>query len=139
MTKLRNYTASQRNSIYQDLLAGRPPGVGAYDESALKEGRTKGAAQLGTTRYKPQSIAFEFIFPAPQGASTILTVEIEAPERIIFLPVPNWVIENIWQGSIEGSYCFESEIPELLDAFQQELEPGTNAKHFGPQPAKRRE
>ena len=57
----------------------------------------------------------------------------------MFLPVPDWVIESIWQGEISGSYHFESDAKALVEAFQAELSAENNPKWFLPQAAKRRE
>ena len=94
---------------------------------------------MGTTLYSPEEITFEFIYPDPTTTATILSVRVPAPERIVFLPVPDWVIENIWQGDVSGSYQLESDALVALDRFRTELEPGSNEKWFGKQPAKRRE
>jgi len=55
------------------------------------------------------------------------------------LPVPEWVVESIWQGDVAGSFHFERDAKRLLASFEQELEPDDNQKYFGPQMAKRRE
>jgi len=94
---------------------------------------------MGTTRYEPNAIHFEFIYPDSKSSSTVLTVTLEPPERIVFLPVPDWVVENIWQGSIAGTHHFESEAQRLVDEFKADLMPGPNGKWFEPQAPKRRE
>lgn len=139
LVTLNVFAAEKRRRIFDDLRAGQPPSEGAYSEDLLKEGKVKGTPQVGSTRYEPDAIILEFIYPDPKGIATVLPVRLTAPERIVFLPVPEWVIESIWQGDIDGSYHFESDAQALLAAFQEELSPAGNAKWFGPRAAKRRE
>ena len=94
---------------------------------------------MGSTRYTPGEILFEFIYPDPLTTATILTIALPSPERIVFMPVPSWVIENIWQGDIAGTHHFESEANRLMQDLQDELTPPHNRKWFLPQAAKRRE
>jgi len=136
---LNAYCADLRLRLFEDIKSGRDPSLGTFDATVLKEGRTKGVVQLGTTRYEPQSLIFEFIFPDARTSSTVFTVTVDPPERIVFLPVPEWVIESIWQGDIAGSYHFESDAMALVAKFQDAMTPEGNAPLFGPQMAKRRE
>ncbi|HEY0867659.1 MAG TPA: hypothetical protein VGE01_09775 [Fimbriimonas sp.] len=129
--RLNQYVAERRLAILEDLKAGHPPREGHFDETMLIESRTKGAPQMGSTHYEPESIHLEFIFPDPLGAPLILCVALEAPERIVFLPVPEWVLDNIWQGEIDGSHQFESDAFEMVRRFQEELEPERNRRLFG--------
>lgn len=125
--------------ILDELKAGQAPSEGAYDEALLREARAKGAPQMGTTRFEPETIILEFIYPEAHGTTLILAVRIVAPQRIVFLPVPEWVIESIWQGDIDGSYHFESDAERLVEAFRGQLTPEGNKFWFGPRQPKRRE
>lgn len=136
---LNVYAAERRRAVFDALRAGQDPPFGSFDADALREARMKGVPQVGATRYEPNAVHFEFIFPDPSSTSAIVTVTIEPPERIVFLPVPEWVIENIWQGDIDGSYQFESQAQMHLAALAKELEPESNLKWFGPRQPKRRE
>lgn len=136
---LAAFVAKWKRAIHEDLLAGRPPREGAYDDALLAEGRTKGPPQIGAARFEPRAVILEFIFPEPNAATTVFTVRLPAPERIVYLPLPEWVVETIWQGSIEGSYQFESDALRMLREFEAELEPSSNEKWFGRLPPKRRE
>lgn len=136
---LNAYVAAKRLAIFDELKGGLAPSEGTYDEAALAEGRVKGQPQMGATRYEPRAIFVEFIYPDPQTTSTILTIKLDPPERIVFLPVPSWVVESIWQGEIAGSFHFESDAMRLVDEFKTELTEEGNPKWFGPQMAKRRE
>ena len=136
---LNAYTAEKRLAIFEDLKAGREPREGQFDAALLAEGRIKGQPQMGSTRYGPDAIRIEFIYPEHGSTATVLTVTLESPERIVFLPVPDWVVENIWQGDITGTHHFESEAMMLYEALGEELTPSGNVKWFGPQMAKRRE
>src|SRR5947209_18596132 len=110
---LNAFAAEKRLALYDDLKKGLPPREGEYSDALLKEGKVKGQPQMGTTRYEPSSIVFEFIYPDPHTTATVLSVRVAAPERIVFLPVPEWVAETIWQGEIDGSFRFESEAMTL--------------------------
>lgn len=133
------FVAEKRNALFEDLTAGLSPREGTFDETVLREARTKGKPQMGATRYKPSTVVFEFIYPASAGATIVFSVQVSSPERIVFLPVPGWVIESIWQGEIDGSFHFESDAMALVEQFQGELSSSANEKWFSPQPAKRRE
>ena len=126
-------------AFFEDLKRGWPPRDAEFDEAVFKEGKVKGAPQMGTTRYEPNAIIFEFIYPDPKTTATVLSIRIPAPERIVFLPVPEWVVETIWQGEIDGSFHFESEAIKLVGGLQAELTPDVNLKWFGKREAKRRE
>lgn len=136
---LNAYSAQKRLAIFEELRSGRLPSEGEFDHSLLKECQAKGLPQLGSTRFEPWCIIVEFIYPDTAGASLVLTIRLASLERIVFLPVPEWVVESIWQGDVAGSFQFESDAMHLLTSFSQELEPDNNLKWFGPQMAKRRE
>jgi hypothetical protein len=136
---LNQFSAERRLAIYAELRSGHEPSQGSFDSSVLAEARTKGQPQMGTTRYLPHEIVFEFIYPDPNGAAVILSVSLTPPERIVFLPVPSWVVENIWQGDIQGTHHFESEAARLMQDLQSQLTPDGNKKWFEKQAAKRRE
>lgn len=137
--RLNAYVAEHRRRIFEDLRAGRAPSAGTYDEALLREARVKAEPQMGSAHYAPNAIELEFIYPEPRGATTVVTVHLDPPERIVFMPVPAWVVESIWQGEISGSHHFESEATEMLAAFQAQLEPMRNAELFGRQEPTRRE
>jgi hypothetical protein len=136
---LNSYVAQKRLAIFDDLKRGLPPQEGTFDQAVLEEARKKGDVQMGSTRYEPDAFYVEFIYPDPSSTATVLTVKLASPERIVFLPVPEWVVENIWQGDVQGTHHFESEARKLYGALGAELEPEANLKWFGPQMAKRRE
>lgn len=136
---LNAWVASMRRRILDDLVAGRPPSAGEYDEEVLKEGRAKGTPLMGAVTFEPALVRMEFIFSDALSSATVLTVSSVPPERIVFLPVPEWVIETIWQGEVSGSHHFESDAQRLLEVFAAEMQPGANAKWFEPQQARRRE
>ena len=135
---LNAFAAERRLAIFEELKKGLEPS-GEFDTALLAEGKAKGAPQMGATQYKPDRIAFEFIYPDPGSTATVLTVAISPPERIVFMPVPEWVIENIWQGDVTGSFHFISDAERLYAALGSELQVGSNEKWFEPQMAKRRE
>lgn len=132
------FAADQKQRIFNDLKAGQPPHEGTFDEALFREAKDVGPPQMGATRFSPKSIVHEFIYNVP-GKSIVLVVEVDSPERIVFLPVPEWVVENIWQGNVDGSFHFERDAKSLLETFRAEMEPSANERWFGPQAAKRRE
>lgn len=136
---LNAFVADLRLRILRELENGELPSVGVFDEAVLKEGRMKGAPQMGATRYRPHEIAVEFIFPDAKSSATIFTVRVEPPERIVFLPVPEWVVESIWQGSVSGSFHFESQAKDLVRQFASLLEPDANEAQFEAKSPTRRE
>ncbi|MBN9502607.1 MAG: hypothetical protein BGO01_17595 [Armatimonadetes bacterium 55-13] len=136
---LNAYAAAKRLAIFDELQAGHEPSEGLFDHAILEEGRVKGHPQMGTTTYEPNCISLEFIYPDPSTSATVLSVKLTPPERIVFLPVPEWVVESIWQGEISGSFHFESDAQKLYEALGSEITAENNKKWFGPQMAKRRE
>ena len=137
--QLNAFAAAKRVSIYEALRAGTPPQEGHFELETWQKLATKGEPHMGSTRYHPDRIEFEFIYPIEGQQAGILTVTVDPPERIVMMPVPEWIIESIWQGEIAGSHHFESEANRLLSEYTEQLTKGTNEKWFGPQPAKRRE
>ena len=136
---LNEYAAGLRRRIFEELSAGREPSVGRFDAAVLSDARAKGAPQVGATRYLPTAIVFEFAYPERAGSTIILSVEVDAPERIVFLPVPEGVVESIWQGDVDGSHQFESQARDMVDRFSAGLSPEANLVWFGPRSPKRRE
>lgn len=136
---LNSFTAERRLKLLDELKKGIPPSEGSYDAAVLAEAKTKGEPQLGSTRFLPDQIIVEFIYPDAATSATVLSISIPAPERIVFLPVPDWVVENIWQGDIDGTYQFDSDARRMLSDFEQELTPEGNSKWFEKRQAKRRE
>jgi hypothetical protein len=136
--KLNEWAAQKKTEIYEDLTNGKHP-VGKFDEATLRQAQVKGKPQMGATTFKPDAAGFEYIYPDTNSTATVLQVMVDPPERIVFMPVPEWVLEEIWQGDVTGSPHFESEAMEMIRRYAAELEPNANDKHFGKQPAKRRE
>ena len=137
--KLNEWAAAMKTQIYDELTAGKQPPLGRYDEHILRDGQVKGKPQMGATTYEPNAAIFEYIYPDSNSSATVLQVTVDPPERIVMMPVPEWVMEEIWQGDVSGSAHFESEAMEMLRRFSSDLEAGANDKLFGKQPAKRRE
>ncbi|MCW5941370.1 MAG: hypothetical protein KIS66_04010 [Fimbriimonadaceae bacterium] len=129
---LNSYAAAARLRVFERLRQGLPPEEGEWDERARQEAKVKGEPQMGATRYEPRAMRFEFVYPDPQSNATVLTVTLASPERIVFLPVPRWVVETIWQGEIDGSFQFESDAERMLEEFRALLTPENNSALFGP-------
>lgn len=136
---LNEFAAQKRLLVFDALQKGIAPPEGDYSEALFKEGKTKSAPQMGTTRYEPEAVVLEFIYPDVATTATVFSVRIAPPERIVFLPVPEWVVETIWQGDVDGTFQFESDARKMLELFSADLGPEANLKWFGPRQAKRRE
>ena len=135
---LNQFTSDLRSKIFEELKLGFVPSEGTYSEQVLRDARSKGQPQLGSTRYEPDAIVIEFIYPSPNTTATVVSVRISSPERIVFMSVPSWVVESIWQGEIDGSYHFESESAQLLSQFAASLDPEANLAQFGDKAPTRR-
>lgn len=129
--KLNTFVSEKRKAIFEDLVNGQTPKDGLVDADSLRDAQAKGSPQLGAVRFDPHSIYFEFIYPVRQSNTTIITITVSSPERIVFMPVPTWVIESIWQGDIDGSFHFESEARVLIREFEDGLGELVNAELFG--------
>lgn len=137
---LTEFTATRKRDVYERILDSRElPESVKVDEAKLKAARESKSVQLGSTSYTPDQILFELIYQDHQGQPAILSVAMDAPSRIVYMPVPGWVVENIWQGDVSGSYHFESDALAMVQQLQRQLEPEANAALFGPQAPKRRE
>jgi hypothetical protein len=136
---LAEYVANQRRSLLEDLETGNPPRKGEFDSRQLREASLKGRPSMGACRFEPDSILLEYVFSNERGVTAVFEVRLVPPERIVFLPVPEWVIENIWQGGIEGSYHFESHARELAADLLASLEPEANRSLFDSAGPMRRE
>lgn len=115
---LNQFAAERRRAIFEVLQTGGVP-EGDFDEKRLRELQAKGKPQMGSTHYRRDAVVFEFIYPEPGAASSVLEVAVPSPDRIIYLPVPDWVIEHIWQGEIEGSFHFQSDAEAMIAAFRE--------------------
>lgn len=124
------YAAEAKTTLFDGLKQGQPPAFGDYDETVWSKAKELGKPQMGTTNYRPDALLFEFIFPDPLGTPTILSVKVDPPERIVFMPVPDWVVETVWEGEVDGSYRFESEAHALVRAFEEELTASNNPRWF---------
>ncbi len=127
---LREFVKQQMEQVFSALKAGNPPPVGEYDTTVLKECLRRAQVQVGTTRYAPDAITLEFIFQDPSLGPAVLSVRIAAPEPIVYMPVPDWVIEDVWQGDVTGSFRFRSEAEQLLEAFREQVFGAGNRAHF---------
>lgn len=139
MARLSEFTAQLKREIYDQLRAGSPPAQGKFDAELLAAAREKGLPQMGSTRHTPHAIFIEFIFPDPTSAPIVFSVEIEAPERIVFLPVPDWVIDDVWQGEVAGRFVFESEALLYMQKLTDSLRIENNEALFEQKAPKRKE
>ena len=127
---LHVYVAEKKREIFDRLVKGEPPATGEFDAGVWGEVKDKGSPQMGTTTYKPSSISVEFIYRDALGANQVLKVELESPERIVFMPVPEWVHQTVWQGEVDGTFRFESEAMALYQELGLELKPEKNLAWF---------
>ncbi|MDW8052866.1 MAG: hypothetical protein RMJ83_10375 [Armatimonadota bacterium] len=127
---LREFVREQMERVFNALKAGNPPPVGEYDADRLKECLRRAQVQMGTTRYTPDAVILEFIFQDPVLGPAVLSVRVAAPEPIVYMPVPDWVIEDVWQGDVTGSFRFRSEAERLLEAFREQVFSERNRAYF---------
>jgi hypothetical protein len=137
--KLSEFVSEKRRDIYEALSAGRAPVTGLFDEALFREAKDRGQPQMGPVSYQPQHVSFDFIYLATAASTMVLTVQVDAPDLIVYMAVPSWVVEQIWQGDVQGSYHFAREAQELLAAFAVTLAPEANALAFGPSPSFKRQ
>lgn len=124
---LAEFTAETRAVLFEAVSSGQPPPRGDYDATAFNEGKAKGKPYMGPVRYEPATAVFEFIYPDPNGAPIILAVRVAAPERIVFMPVPEWVVQQVWEGEVFGTHHFESDARRMMETFANLLGPDVNA------------
>ncbi len=136
---LSEFVAKTKREIFAELQAGKIPSIGEFDARRIEDGRKLGPVQIGSASFSPSEIQLEFLYSDGKGNTVILTVKLASPERIVFLPVPEWVVESIWQGDIDGSFHFETQAQQLLQKFLLLIEPENNIGLFGPKQATRRE
>ncbi|MCS7190756.1 MAG: hypothetical protein NZ843_04030 [Fimbriimonadales bacterium] len=118
---LREFVRDQIRAVFDALKAGNAPPVGEYDPATLRECQRRALPQVGATRFLPDAIILEFIFQDASLGPAVLSVRISAPEPIVYMPVPDWVIEDVWQGDVTGSFRFRSEAERLLQAFSEQV------------------
>jgi hypothetical protein len=128
---LAEFVAHLRRQVLDALTSGSELAGFNFDPDRLKEGKRKGPPQAGAVRFTPTEVRLEFLFTAPGSAATVLEVSVAAPERIVWMPVPDWVIENIWEGEVIGSFAFESEALQRVNAYIAKLAQGINETDFG--------
>ena len=136
---LAEWAARTKRDIFEQISAGQSPSGGDFVGTILKEGRSKGTVQMGATTYLPDAAWMEFIFSDTVSSAIVLTVVVPSPERIVFMPVPVWVVETIWQGDVDGSFHFESHAEALVQELIEALKPDSNSKLFGKKQPTRRE
>ncbi len=127
---LREFVRDQIQAIFEALKAGGAPPIGEYDPAQLKECQRRSYPQVGTTNFQPDAIVLEFIYQDASLGPAVLSVRVPAPEPIVYMPVPDWVIEDVWQGDITGSFRFQSEAEQLLTAFREQVFTERNRAYF---------
>ena len=127
---LREFVREQVQAIFAALQAGSAPPIGEYDPAALQECLRRAQPQVGASRFTPNAIVLEFIFQDASLGPAVLSVRVPAPEPIVYMPVPDWVIEDVWQGEVTGSFRFLSEAERLLEAFRAQVFTERNRAYF---------
>jgi len=127
---LREFVREQVQAIFAALQAGSAPPIGEYDPAALRECLRRAQPQVGASRFTPDAVVLEFIFQDASLGPAVLSVRVPAPEPIVYMPVPDWVIEDVWQGEVTGSFRFLSEAERLLEAFRAQVFTERNRAYF---------
>ncbi len=125
---LSEFLAGTKKAILEDLVRGEPP-TGRFDEGQMDNVKKAKGVQIGATVLSPGAIDFEFLVLEDSGQS-IFVVQVDPPQRIVFLPVPSWVVDSVWQGEVDGSYHFESDALRLIDEFRLKTGVAENAELF---------
>lgn len=128
---LREFVRTQIQTIFDALKAGGAPPIGEYNLAQLKECQRRATPQVGATNFQPDALLLEFIFQDASLGPAVLSVRVPAPEPIVYMPVPDWVIEDVWQGDVTGSFRFLSEAERLLEAFREQVFTERNRVYFG--------
>lgn len=131
---LREFVRNQIQAIFEALQQKQPPPVGEYDANTLKECFRRTTVQTGTTHFQPDHVLLEFIFLEASLGPAVLCVRILTPEPIVYMPVPDWVIQDVWQGEVTGSFRFASEAESLLKKLHNQIFAETNALFFDERP-----
>jgi len=127
---LREFVRDQIQTIFEALKAGGAPPIGEYDPTQLKECQRRAYPQVGATNFQPNAVILEFIYQDASLGPAVLSVRVPAPEPIVYMPVPDWVIEDVWQGDVTGSFRFLSEAERLLESFREQVFTGRNRAYF---------
>jgi len=127
---LREFVRDHIQMIFDALKAGGSPPIGECDPAQLKECLRRATPQVGATHFQPDAIVLEFIFQDASLGPAVLSVRVPTPEPIVYMPVPDWVIEDVWQGDVTGSFRFRSEAERLLEAFREQVFTERNRTYF---------
>lgn len=137
---LREFTNATRKQILDALQRKQAPPIGHFDQKTFEEAMQMREVQMGSARYTPRSVVLEFIFLHDNpGAPLILCVEVDTPEPVVFMPVPDWVQQDVWQGEVKGTFRLRSEAERLMEAFRHHVLEEENLHYFEDRPAPRRE
>lgn len=123
------FASAARRRVLADLESGEEPGAGEFDRERLRAARAHGEPRMGSMVVHPERLDLEFPFVSAEGA-VVFSVSVATPERVVAMPVPEWVVENVWHGTVEGSFVFESEARAMLGRLAALLEPGPNRALF---------
>ncbi len=127
---LREFVKQNLQALYDALQKRQEPPMGTYDADTLRECFRRAQVQTGTTHFYPDRVVFEFIFTEPSLGPAVLSITVPSPEPIVYMPVPDWVIEDVWQGDVTGSFRFRSEAEQLIAQFQQQVFSEANLVYF---------
>ena len=58
---LNQFTSELRSKIFEELKLGFVPSEGTYSEQLLRDARSKGQPQMGSTRFEPDAIVIDLI------------------------------------------------------------------------------
>ncbi len=137
---LREFTNTTRKQVFEALRHRMPPPIGHFDRKTFEEAVQMREVQMGGAHYTPHSVVLEFVFLHDNpGAPLILSVEVETPEPVVFMPVPDWVQEDVWQGEVKGTFRLRSEAERMLNAFRHHVLECENLHYFEERPVPRRE
>lgn len=126
---LGQFIADCKIRLLAELESRVEPSFGTYDVHQWPGSSRVKQVQIGSATPFPHNVEFEFILTLEEG-SEVFTISVPAPERIVYMPVPEWVLISVWQGEVSGSYHFESDATRMTDRYVALLTSGTNESEF---------
>ena len=100
--RLNEFLAVEKRRAFEAVLTGSKPVGMRCDEGRLKALFEKGKPTMGTTVLNADQISFEFVFTLDDGQTEVLSIVLDPPERIVYMPVPEWVVENLLKNALEN-------------------------------------
>ena len=112
------WAVGRRRTLLETLKAGKRPDDATFDAGAVEAALAKGVPREGAIRFLPDAAIVE------------VHVAFAGSAPAIWMAVPDWVVENVWQGEVTGRHLFESQARAALDRVAAGILPEPNAAAF---------